>query len=113
MSFRKLLNKTGEIQRPQRTTDLGGGSGKKYTTISAIPIRIRPLTLADRQTDEDVLANQGGSFVHYVLYCESGVDIQRNDQVICGGVTYTVKAITRVSNDHHLEIKLEERQRGN
>lgn len=113
MSFRSLLNKTAEIQRPQRTTDLGGGSGKNFVNVAIAKVRIRPLNLSDRQTDEEVLSSQAGASVHYVLYCESCVDIQRNDRVVCEGVAYTVEAVTRVSNDHHLEVKLEERQRGN
>lgn len=105
--FAALLNTTVTIKRNERTSDEQGGWPTGRDAGIEVVARVRPASSGER-TD----AAQRQVQLTHVVYLPHGTDVRRDDLLVHGTKTYTVRAVRTPSEPHHLEVDAEEVQRG-
>lgn len=105
--FEALLNTTVVIKRNTRVTDNQGGWPSTRGAGTEVIARVRPASGGER-TD----AAQRSVELTHVVYLPFGTDVNRDDQLVHGTKSYTVRAVRTPSEPHHLEVDVEEVQRG-
>ena len=103
MSFDSLLNKTCSIMR-RTVTGTDSWNQPTYTTATVATPKCTIQPRSSRETEWDRL---GVVYTHEMYLREPSVGLLATDLVVCGGITYSVEAVTDgAGRDHHLEVAL-------
>jgi hypothetical protein len=102
-----LLIDTVTLRRLQEQSQGHGRFTNVFVSLSTtLPFRIAPASASEQR-----LAEQMKTKCTHAGYCETDVNIHRDDEVVRNGVVYRVVARLPPSKDYFLKVLLEEIQK--
>lgn len=102
----------GQIQRPGRTTDAGGGSTTAYTNVGdAVVMRVVPLARM-RPSERQIASTITGETLA-VLVFPAGTDVGLQDRVVVNGArTFEIVDDATAGQSYGVEVRMLAAQRG-
>jgi len=99
MSFKKLLNKTCEIQRYSASQSSTGQLDKTWATVSTPKCRVQKRLVSQNKD----LASPYADASH-VIYMLPDVNVLDEDRIVVGANVFEIVAVQKDSSEHHFEI---------